>query len=59
MSYVGTHSRQGDPARNMRGALRTRDVSFAQLSRGIIPKPYLKGKSMSAFGAMTRRVTGN
>src|SRR6266508_3519652 len=32
---------------------------FAQLSRGIIPKPYLKGKSISAFSAMTRRVTGN
>ena len=47
MSYVGTCGENtrtfGTPANN------ARDVSFAQLSRGIIPKPYLKGKSMSAF----------
>ena len=62
MSYVGTGGENtrafGTPAKN------TRDTSFAQLSRGIIPKPYLKGKSISAFGAMRPAkqivcVTGN
>src|SRR6266545_1174104 len=27
LSYVGTHSRQGDPAKNTRGASRMRDTS--------------------------------
>src|ERR1044071_2376353 len=66
LSYVGTGGENtrtfGTPAKGpcQEYAGRFAHVGhFAQLSRGIIPKPYLKGKSISAFGARTRRVTGN
>ena len=54
MSYVGTFGTPATPSKAHEAGERA--GHFAQLSRRIIPKPYLKRKSMSACRAASQAI---